>query len=157
MNSTYIIIALCLLGCLGATIPVFMSLFFTSILGFVYFTDMPILMLAQTLFRSMDNFALVVVLFFILCGNIMTAGSIVDKLIKVFPWWLGHGRSSCLWHVWGDLRFDGCNRGCDRRLYDSRPDGESVRRKIQCRDYDYGTDPRGYYPAQYFNDSLFNG
>jgi C4-dicarboxylate transporter DctM subunit len=31
----------------------------------------------------MDNFALVVVLFFILCGNIMTAGSIVEKLIKV--------------------------------------------------------------------------
>ncbi|MCD6535290.1 MAG: TRAP transporter large permease [Deltaproteobacteria bacterium] len=83
MDSSYIIIVLCLLGCLGATIPVFMSLFFTSILGFVYFTDMPILMLAQTLFRSMDNFALVVVLFFILCGNIMTSGSIVHKLIKV--------------------------------------------------------------------------
>jgi C4-dicarboxylate transporter DctM subunit len=83
MDSSYIIIVLCLLGCLGATIPVFMSLFFTSILGFVYFTDMPILMLAQTLFRSMDNFALVVVLFFILCGNIMTSGSIVEKLIKV--------------------------------------------------------------------------
>ncbi|MCK5681022.1 TRAP transporter large permease [bacterium] len=83
MDSSYIIIILCLLGCLGATVPVFMSLFFTSILGFVYFTDMPILMLAQTLFRSMDNFALVVVLFFILCGNIMTSGSIVDKLIKV--------------------------------------------------------------------------
>jgi C4-dicarboxylate transporter DctM subunit len=31
----------------------------------------------------MDNFALVVVLFFILCGNIMTAGSMVEKLIKV--------------------------------------------------------------------------
>jgi C4-dicarboxylate transporter DctM subunit len=31
----------------------------------------------------MDNFALVVVLFFILCGNIMTRGSIVEKLIKV--------------------------------------------------------------------------
>jgi C4-dicarboxylate transporter DctM subunit len=31
----------------------------------------------------MDNFALVVVLFFILCGNIMTAGSIVEKLIKM--------------------------------------------------------------------------
>ena len=83
MDSSYWIIVLCLLGCMGATIPVFMSLFFTSILGFVYFTDMPIMMLAQTLFRSMDNFALVVVLFFILCGNIMTSGSIVDKLIKV--------------------------------------------------------------------------
>jgi C4-dicarboxylate transporter DctM subunit len=59
-----------------------MCLFFTSVLGFVLFTDLPILLLAQSLFRSMDNFALVVVLFFILCGNIMTAGSIVEKLIK---------------------------------------------------------------------------
>jgi C4-dicarboxylate transporter DctM subunit len=64
-------------------IPVFMCLFFTAVLGFVLFTDLPVLLLAQSIFRSMDNFALVVVLFFILCGNIMTAGSIVEKLIKV--------------------------------------------------------------------------
>ena len=83
METSYIIIALCLIGCLAATIPVFMSLFFTSIVGFYFFSGMPVMMMAQTLFRSMDNFALVVVLFFILCGNIMTAGSIVDKLIKV--------------------------------------------------------------------------
>jgi C4-dicarboxylate transporter DctM subunit len=60
-----------------------MCLFFTAVLGFVLFTDLPVLLLAQSLFRSMDNFALIVVLFFILCGNIMTAGSIVEKLIKV--------------------------------------------------------------------------
>jgi len=60
-----------------------MCLFFTAVLGFIFFTDLPLLLLAQTLFRSMDKFALVVVLFFILCGNIMTAGSIVEKLIKV--------------------------------------------------------------------------
>ena len=54
---------------------------------------------AQALYRSMDKFALVVVLFFILCGNVMTSGSIVDKLIKVANvtvGWLprrpGHGR-----------------------------------------------------------------
>jgi C4-dicarboxylate transporter DctM subunit len=60
-----------------------MCLFFTAVLGFIFFTDLPLLLLAQTLFRSMDNFALVVVLFFILCGNIMTAGTIVEKLIKM--------------------------------------------------------------------------
>jgi C4-dicarboxylate transporter DctM subunit len=60
-----------------------MCLFFTAVLGFLLFTDIPVLLLFQTIFRSMDNFALVVVLFFILCGNIMTAGSIVEKLIKV--------------------------------------------------------------------------
>jgi len=83
METSHIIIMLILLGCMAAYIPVFMCLFFTAVLGFVLFTDIPLLLLAQTLFRSMDNFALVVVLFFILCGNIMTAGSIVEKLIKV--------------------------------------------------------------------------
>jgi tripartite ATP-independent transporter DctM subunit len=83
METNHIIILLILLGCMATYIPVFMCLFFTSVLGFLFFTDIPVLLLVQTLLRSMDNFALVVVLFFILCGNIMTAGSIVEKLIKV--------------------------------------------------------------------------
>jgi tripartite ATP-independent transporter DctM subunit len=83
MELSHLIIVLILLGCMATYIPVFMCLFFTSVLGIVFFTDLPVLLLAQSLFRSMDNFALVVVLFFILCGNIMTAGSMVEKLIKV--------------------------------------------------------------------------
>ena len=83
MEMSHLIIVLILLGCMATYIPVFMCLFFTAVLGFVLFTDLPVLLLAQSLFRSMDNFALVVVLFFILCGNIMTAGSMVEKLIKV--------------------------------------------------------------------------
>lgn len=83
MQSSDMIILLILLGCMATYIPVFMCLFFTAVFGFLIFTDIPLLLLFQTIFRSMDNFALVVVLFFILCGNIMTAGSIVEKLIKV--------------------------------------------------------------------------
>jgi len=83
METSHVIILLILLGCMATYIPVFMCLFFTAVLGFLFFTELPILLLVQTLLRSMDNFALVVVLFFILCGNIMTAGAIVDKLIKV--------------------------------------------------------------------------
>jgi len=82
MHTSDLIILLILLGCMATYIPVFMCLFFTAVLGLLFFTDIPILLLAQSIFRSMDNFALVVVLFFILCGNIMTAGSIVEKLIK---------------------------------------------------------------------------
>jgi len=83
LEASHIIIMLILLGCMATYVPVFMCLFFTAVLGFIFFTDLPLLLLAQSIFRSMDNFALVVVLFFILCGNIMTAGSIVEKLIKV--------------------------------------------------------------------------
>ena len=83
MESYYLILLLVLLGGMATTVPVFMSLFFTGIIGVAAFTDIPLMIQAQALFRSMDKFALVVVLFFILCGNIMTSGSIVEKLIKV--------------------------------------------------------------------------
>ena len=83
MEYSHLIILLMLLGSMAAYVPVFMCLFFTAALSFIFFTDLPLLLFAQTLFRSLDQFALVVVLFFILCGNIMTAGSVVEKLIKV--------------------------------------------------------------------------
>ncbi|RJP74864.1 MAG: TRAP transporter large permease [Desulfobacteraceae bacterium] len=83
MDYSHLIILLILLGTMAAYVPVFMCLFFTAVLSFIFFTDLSPLFLVQTLLRSLDNFALVVVLFFILCGNIMTAGTIVEKLIKV--------------------------------------------------------------------------
>lgn len=94
MEISYLIVLLLLLGTMAAYVPVFMCLFFTAVLSFLFFTDLPLLLLVQTLLKSLDNFALVVVLFFILCGNIMTAGSIVDRLIKfanVLVSWLPGG------------------------------------------------------------------
>jgi len=94
MEVSYAVILLVLLGCMAVTVPVFLCLFWTAVIGFLAFTDLPLLVLAQSLFRSMDNFALVVVLFFVLCGNIMTGGSIVDKLIRfanVVVGWLPGG------------------------------------------------------------------
>lgn len=83
MPIELIISILILLGCMASSVPVFMALFFTGVVGIAFFTDIPVIMMAQTMFLSMDNFGLVVVLFFVLCGNVMTAGSIVDKLIRV--------------------------------------------------------------------------
>ncbi len=94
MESYYIILLLVLLGGLATTVPVFMALFFTGIIGVAAFTDIPLMIQAQALFRSMDKFTLVVVLFFILCGNVMTSGSIVEKLIRmanVTVGWLSGG------------------------------------------------------------------
>lgn len=102
MEFSVIVILLLLLGAMAAYVPVYMSLFFTGVLGFLFFApETQTLMLVQSFFKSMDNFALVVVLFFILCGNIMTAGSIVEKLIKVVNTlvsWLpgGLGMAGCL-------------------------------------------------------------
>ena len=65
MQSSDLIILCILLGCMSTYVPVFLCLFFTATFGFVVFLDMPLALLAQTLFRSLDKFALVVVLFFI--------------------------------------------------------------------------------------------
>ncbi len=82
MDNGYLIIFAVLLGCLASTMPVFMALFFTGTLGLVYMVGIDPQIVVEVLYRSMDKFALVVVMFFVLCGNIMTKGSIVAKLIK---------------------------------------------------------------------------
>ena len=79
----YATIGVILLGLMFLSVPIFISLFFTGLIGWMVFGHYPPLLMAQALFRSMDKFALVVVLYFVLCGNIMTRGSIVDRLIKV--------------------------------------------------------------------------
>ncbi len=82
MDNNYLLIFALLLGCLASTVPVFMALFFTGTVGLVYLVGIDPQIVIEVLYRSMDKFALVVVMFFVLCGNIMTTGSIVEKLIK---------------------------------------------------------------------------
>ncbi|HSH68302.1 MAG TPA: TRAP transporter large permease [Deferrisomatales bacterium] len=88
--DTGILVALSLLlGMLALTVPVYLALFTTGVLGMVVLAgsglpfDIQSLQLVDSFYKSMDKFPLVVVLFFILCGNIMTSGTIVDKLVKV--------------------------------------------------------------------------
>jgi tripartite ATP-independent transporter DctM subunit len=82
MEHSYVLIFGLLLGLLASTVPVFMALFFTGAFGLVYGLGIDPQIVIEVLYRSMDKFALVVVMFFVLCGNIMTTGSIVEKLIK---------------------------------------------------------------------------
>ncbi len=82
MENSYLLIFALLLGFLASTVPVFMCLFFTGTIGLVYLVGIDPQIVIEVLYRSMDKFALVVVMFFVLCGNIMTTGSIVEKLIK---------------------------------------------------------------------------
>lgn len=82
METNYLLIFAVLLGCLAATVPVFMALFFTGLIGLVYIVGIDAQIVIEVLYRSMDKFALIVILFFVLCGNIMTTGSIVGKLVK---------------------------------------------------------------------------
>jgi len=82
MDNAQLLILALLLGSMAATVPVFMALFFTGIAGLTLVVGLNPEIAIEILYRSMDKFALIVVLFFVLCGNIMTTGSIVEKLIK---------------------------------------------------------------------------
>jgi C4-dicarboxylate transporter DctM subunit len=82
MESSHLLILAVLIGSLATTVPVFMALFFTGLVGLSYLIGIDPQIGIEVLYRSMDKFALIVVLFFVLCGNIMTTGSIVEKLIK---------------------------------------------------------------------------
>jgi len=82
VENSYLLILAVLLGCLATTVPVFMALFFTGLLGLSWLMGIDPQIVIEVLYRSMDKFALIVVLFFVLCGNIMTTGTIVEKLIK---------------------------------------------------------------------------
>lgn len=88
MKSEILYVILIFFAALGLTIPVYMSLFIAGVVGMTYFavTQMEFgtqaMFLLDSFYKAMDNFSLVVVLFFVLCGNIMTAGSIVKKLIN---------------------------------------------------------------------------
>ncbi len=79
-TSDFVIMAILLVS-LTTYVPVFLSLFIASAVGFMFYLNMPLALMAQTLFRSLDSFSLIVVLFFVLCGNIMTKGKMVEKLI----------------------------------------------------------------------------
>jgi len=82
MEANHLLILAILIGALATTVPVFMALFFTGLVGLTYLVGIDPQIVVEVLYRSMDKFALIVVLFFVLCGNIMTTGSIVQKLIK---------------------------------------------------------------------------
>jgi tripartite ATP-independent transporter DctM subunit len=82
MDGNSLLILAVLLGCMATTVPVFMALFFTGLVGLVYVVGIDAQIVVEVLYRSMDKFALIVILFFVLCGNIMTTGSIVGKLVK---------------------------------------------------------------------------
>ena len=89
MQIEWLYVLLILIGALGLSLPVFYALMLAGTVGYLFLSADPsggdltaqAINMARTFFKSMDNFNLVVVLFFVLCGNIMTSGSIVKKLM----------------------------------------------------------------------------
>lgn len=81
MNSA--IVFLMLAGILATGTPIAVAMIATVMLSLIFFTQVPMLVIIQQMFNSADSFTLMAIPFFVLSGNIMTAGGISKRLIRV--------------------------------------------------------------------------
>lgn len=76
-----LIILSILLAFLLLRIPVYLSLLVTGVLGLIFFTDLELTFVAQTVVKKLENFSLLAIPFFILMGAVMTEGKSASQLI----------------------------------------------------------------------------
>lgn len=73
-----IFIALMFLG-----VPIAISLGSAAVLVLITMTEMPLSLVAQSMFTSMNSFIMVAVPLFILCGSLMDEGGVADKIYEL--------------------------------------------------------------------------
>ena len=67
---------------LALSVPVAIAIGVAAVIGVKFYSNMPMLVVAQQLFTSIDKFPLVAIPFFILSGNLMEAGGISERLVN---------------------------------------------------------------------------
>jgi C4-dicarboxylate transporter DctM subunit len=70
--------------------PIAIALLSTTLLLIVFTTNIDVCVLVQQMYSSIDTSLLLAVIFFILAGNIMTAGNISERLIRIGNKMLGN-------------------------------------------------------------------
>jgi len=73
-------------------VPVAFALGLSTILTFLFFTDMPMTIVGQRLYQNLDHFPLMAVPFFILAGQLAQTGGIAQRLIALAQAFIGHFR-----------------------------------------------------------------
>jgi C4-dicarboxylate transporter DctM subunit len=77
--STSILVTMLVLFALS--VPIAVSIGLASVVGIAGFTNLPLLLVAQQLFVSLDRYPLAAIPFFILAGNLMEVGGISTRLV----------------------------------------------------------------------------
>ena len=67
---------------LALGVPIFLILLVTAIVLLAFFVNVPFTVIPQTMFGSIDKFALLAVPFFIFAGEVMGQGGISARLIR---------------------------------------------------------------------------
>lgn len=90
MTIAFLVISLFVLLFIG--VPVAFALGLSTILTFVLFTDMPMLMVGQRLYQNLEHFPLMAVPFFIFAGQLAQTGGIAHRLVDFAQTLIGHLR-----------------------------------------------------------------
>jgi tripartite ATP-independent transporter DctM subunit len=77
-----IVIATVLVVLFAASVPVAVSIGLASATGIAFFSNLPLLLVPQRIFVGIDSFPLMAVPFFILAGNLMSAGGVSARLVS---------------------------------------------------------------------------
>jgi len=88
-----IIVLIIFLALVLISIPIGVALFLAAFAGFVWFSDVPLMMIGQAMFLKLDKFSLLCVLFFVLAGSLMTQGVIARKIVEFAEALVGHFRA----------------------------------------------------------------
>ncbi|WP_366655868.1 TRAP transporter large permease [Fodinicurvata sp. EGI_FJ10296] len=62
-------------------VPIAVGIAMAAVVAIEYFTRLPLLLVAQRMFTGIDSFTLMAIPFFILAGNLMSAGGISERLV----------------------------------------------------------------------------
>lgn len=72
------------------TVPIGYAIGISSLIAIYYYSDIPLIIIAQKAITGVDSFPLLAIPFFMLAGNLMSSGGIAKRLVNFFDTLLGH-------------------------------------------------------------------
>lgn len=72
------------------SVPIGYAIGMSSLITIYFFSDVPMMMIAQKAITGVDSFPLLAIPFFMLAGNLMSSGGIAKRLVNFFDSLVGH-------------------------------------------------------------------
>ena len=72
------------------TVPIGYAIGISSLVAIYYYSDIPLMIIAQKSITGVDSFPLLAIPFFMLAGNLMSSGGIAKRLVNFFDALIGH-------------------------------------------------------------------
>ena len=72
------------------TVPIGYAIGISSLIAIYYFSDIPLIIIAQKSITGVDSLPLLAIPFFMLAGNLMSSGGIARRLVNFFDALIGH-------------------------------------------------------------------